>query len=43
MQTLRSETVVENQRPVTSFQITALFAEADSAYIRTVPLAQSVR
>jgi Tfp pilus assembly protein PilN len=40
---LRSETVVENQRPVTSFQITALFAEADSAYIRTVPLAQSVR
>jgi Tfp pilus assembly protein PilN len=43
VQTLRSETVVENQRPVTSFQITALFAEADSAYIRTVPLAQSVR
>jgi Tfp pilus assembly protein PilN len=43
VQTLKSETVVENQRPVTSFQITALFAEADSAYIRTVPLAQSVR
>jgi Tfp pilus assembly protein PilN len=43
VQTLRSETVVENQRPVTSFQITALFGEADSAYIRTVPLAQSVR
>ncbi len=43
VQTLRSETVVENQRPVTSFQITALFAQADSAYIRTVPLAQSVR
>ncbi|MBW8772547.1 MAG: PilN domain-containing protein [Gemmatimonadetes bacterium] len=43
VQTLKSETVVENQRPVTSFQITAVFAEADSAYIRTVPLAQSVR
>jgi len=43
VQTLKSESVVENQRPVLSFQITALFAEADSAYIRTVPLAQSVR
>lgn len=43
VQTLKSETVVENQRPVTSFQITAVFAEADSAYIRTLPLAQSVR
>lgn len=43
VQTIKSETVVENQRPVTSFQITAEFTQADSAYIRTVPLAQSVR
>lgn len=43
VQTMKSETVVENQRPVTSFQIQAVFAEADSAYIRTLPLAQSVR
>lgn len=41
--TVRSETVVDQARPVTSFVITAEFAEADSAYIRTVPLAQSVR
>ena len=43
VQTMKSETVVENQRPVTSFQIQAVFTEADSAYIRTLPLAQSVR
>lgn len=43
VQTLKSETVVENQRPVTSFQIQAVFTEADSAYLRTVSLAQSVR
>jgi Tfp pilus assembly protein PilN len=41
--TVRSETVVEAGRPVTSFVITARFVQADSAYIRTVPLAQSVR
>ena len=43
VQTQRSETVVENQRPVTSFQVQVDFVMADSAYIRTVPLAQSVR
>jgi Tfp pilus assembly protein PilN len=43
VQTLHSETVVENTRPVTSFQIQADFVQADSAYVRTVPLAQSVR
>lgn len=43
VQTIKSETVVEAQRPVTSFRIQADFAPADSAYIRTVPLAQSVR
>jgi Tfp pilus assembly protein PilN len=41
--TVRSETVVEAGRPVTSFVVTARFVQADSAYIRTVPLAQSVR
>ena len=41
--TVRSETVVDQARPVTSFVITAEFTQADSAYIRTVPLAQSVR
>ena len=43
VQTQKSETVVEAQRPVTSFRLLADFAQADSAYIRTVPLAQSVR
>jgi hypothetical protein len=35
--------VVEEDRPVTAFSIRALFSRADSAYIRTVPLSQSVR
>ena len=36
-------TVVEHERPVTAFTIRANFKTADSAYIRTVPLSQSVR
>ena len=36
-------TVVENERPVTAFIVSANYATADSAYIRTVPLSQSVR
>ena len=36
-------TVVEQERPVTAFTIRANFKPADSAYIRTVPLSQSVR
>jgi Tfp pilus assembly protein PilN len=36
-------TVVENERPVTAFVIGANYTTADSAYIRTVPLSQSVR
>lgn len=36
-------TVVEHERPVTAFTIRANFITADSAYIRTVPLSQSVR
>ncbi|HVX88107.1 MAG TPA: PilN domain-containing protein [Gemmatimonadales bacterium] len=43
VQTKSSTTVVESGRPVTSFVLTADFRMADSAYIRTVPLAQSVR
>ncbi|HEV8125383.1 MAG TPA: PilN domain-containing protein [Gemmatimonadales bacterium] len=40
---LQASTVVENQRAVTAFSIRATFARADSAYIRTVPMSQSVR
>ena len=36
-------TVVENERPVTAFTLSATFHKADSAYIRTVALSQSVR
>jgi Tfp pilus assembly protein PilN len=36
-------TVVENERPVTAFTLTATFHKADSAYIHTVALSQSVR
>lgn len=36
-------TVVEKERPVTAFTIRATYRQADSAYIRTVPLSQSVR
>jgi hypothetical protein len=35
--------VVEKERAVTAFTIRATFAQADSAYIRTVPMSQSVR
>jgi len=40
---LQASTVVEQQRAVTAFQIRATFTRADSAYIRTVPMSQSVR
>jgi type IV pilus assembly protein PilN len=36
-------TVVEKDRPVTAFTIRATYRMADSAYIKTVPLSQSVR
>jgi len=36
-------TVIENDRPVTAFIVSANYTTADSAYIRTVPLSQSVR
>ena len=40
---LEAETVVEKERAVTAFGIRATFEPADSAYIRTVPLSESVR
>jgi Tfp pilus assembly protein PilN len=38
-----AQTVVEQERAITAFVIRASYREADSAYIRTVPLSQSVR
>jgi len=38
-----AQTIVEQERAVTAFTIRAQFKQADSAYIRTVPLSQSVR
>jgi type IV pilus assembly protein PilN len=40
---LSAQTIVEKDRPVTQFTVQASFKKADSAYIRTVPLSQSVR
>jgi Tfp pilus assembly protein PilN len=38
-----AQTVIEKDRPVTAFTIRATYRQADSAYIKTVPLSQSVR
>jgi len=38
-----AQTIVEQQRAITAFTIRADFKQADSAYIRTAPLSQSVR
>jgi Tfp pilus assembly protein PilN len=38
-----SQVVIEADRPVTSFNVTVRYRVADSVYIRTVPLVQSVR
>jgi len=43
VQPVSAQTVVQDARPVTAFTIRAAFRKADSAYIRTVPLSQSVR
>ena len=43
VQPISAQTVVQDNRPVTAFSIRAAFRRADSAYIRTVPLSQSVR
>jgi Tfp pilus assembly protein PilN len=37
------QSVMEEERPVNSFTVTATYRVADSAYIRTVPVQQSVR
>lgn len=39
----QSNTVIEFDRPVTAFNVTLRFQQADSVYLRTVPLIQSVR
>jgi len=38
-----TETVMESDRPVTAFTITGTFQQADSAFIRTAPVHESVR
>ncbi|MGH7529684.1 MAG: PilN domain-containing protein [Gemmatimonadales bacterium] len=38
-----SQTAMESDRPVTAFNVTVRYRVADSVYIRTVPLVQSVR
>jgi type IV pilus assembly protein PilN len=38
-----AQTVIEKDRPVTAFTIRGTYHQADSAYIKTVPLSQSVR
>ncbi len=38
-----TQTVVEDDRPVTAFSLTGQFRQADSAYIRTAPLLETVR
>jgi Tfp pilus assembly protein PilN len=38
-----AQTIVEQERAVTAFTIRARYKQADSAYVRTVPLSQSVR
>jgi Tfp pilus assembly protein PilN len=39
----QSSTVIEADRPVTAFNVTLRYRQADSVYLRTVPLIQSVR
>ena len=39
----QANTVIEADRPVTAFNVIVLFKVADSLYIRTVPLVQTVR
>ncbi len=43
VQPVSAQTIVEQERAVTAFTIRARFKQADSAYIKTVPLSQSVR
>ena len=43
VQPQQSNTVVESDRPVTAFNVLLKYRVADSVYLRTVPLVQSVR
>jgi hypothetical protein len=36
-------TVVEEEKAIRAFSVTATFQQADSAFMRTVPVIQSVR
>ena len=38
-----TRTITENDKPIVSFTVTATFRQADSAFIRTVPVLESVR
>ncbi len=38
-----TQTVLDDERPVTTFTITGTFQQADSAFVRSVPLRESVR
>jgi Tfp pilus assembly protein PilN len=38
-----TKTVIENDKPVLSFTVTVAFRQADSAFIRTAPVLESVR
>ena len=38
-----TQTVLDDERPVVTFTITGTFQQADSAFVRTVPLLESVR
>ena len=38
-----AQSVIEDDRPITAFTITVTFRQADSAFIRTVPVLESVR
>ncbi|HYK11972.1 MAG TPA: PilN domain-containing protein [Gemmatimonadales bacterium] len=39
----QAQTVIESDRPVTAFSVSFKYKQADSVFIRTVPLVQSVR
>jgi hypothetical protein len=38
-----TKTAVENDKPVLTFTVTVTFRQADSAFIRTAPVLESVR
>lgn len=38
-----TRTITENDKPIVAFTVTATFRQADSAFVRTVPVLESVR